>query len=234
MSSLDASLEHRGPPLFAVGLVYLALSLAGLLSFLLGGGPYPSPFDAGSVIWFPQHEPETRLFAFFMLGASVPLGIFAATAISRLRFFGVRAAGVDIAFFGGIAASILTAVGALVVWVLAYAPGVAAHSFHAFAFAVGGLGATIALGIFLAGVSVAAGVARLIPRWITGLGILGAVLCELGSLTLLVKELAILLPVARVLAFIWILAVGAALPRRRRPSEAPASRTAEWLVPETP
>lgn len=65
---------------------------------------YPStahekaPFDAGSVIWFPQHDGATRLFAFLQLGAAVTLGIFVATAVSRLRFLGVRVAGVDIAF----------------------------------------------------------------------------------------------------------------------------------------
>ncbi len=234
MSSTSASLEHRGPSLFAVGLVYLVLSLAALASFLLGGGPYPSPFDAGSVIWFPQHEATTRLFAFFMLGASVPLGIFAATAVSRMRFFGVRAAGVDIAFFGGVAASVLTAVGALVTWVLAYAPGVAAHSVHVFAFATGGIGATVALGVLLAGLALAAGLAGLLPRWVMWLGLAGAALCALGSLTILVNELAPLLAIARLLAFVFILAAGSALPRTRRPSEAPAARTSEWLVPETP
>ena len=234
MSSTPVSLEHRGPSLFAVGLVYLGLSAAGLLAALLAGGPYPSPFDAGSVIWFPQHEGATRLFAFFMLGASVPLGIFAATAVSRLRFLGVRVAGVDIALFGGAAASLLTAIGALVAWVLAYAPGVAAHSLHVFAFAAGGVGATVALGIFLAGVSLAAGLAGLLPRWLVALGLVGAAICELASLTLLVNEVAVLLPLARLLAFVWIVAVGAALPRTRRPSEAPASRPARWLAHEAP
>ena len=234
MSSTPASLEHRGPSLFAVGLVYLGLSVAGLLAGLLAGGPYPSPFDAGSVIWFPLHEGATRLFAFFMFGASVPLGIFAATAVSRLRFLGVRVAGVDIAFFGGVAASILTAIGALLAWVLAYAPGVAAHSFHVLAFAVGGVGATVALGIFLAGLSVSAGLAGLLPRWLMVLGLVGAAICELGSLTLVVNFAAVLLPLARLLAFVWIVAIAAVLPRSRRPSETPAARPAGWLVSESP
>ena len=234
MSSTPASLEHRGPPLFAVGLVYLGLSAAGLLAALLAGGPYPSPFDAGSVIWFPQHAGATRLFAFFMLGASVSLGIFGAAATSRLRFLGLRVAGVEIALFGGITASILTALGALVAWVLAYAPGVAAHSFHALAFALGGVGASVALGIFLAGVSVAAGVVRLLPRWLMWLGLAGAALCEIGSLSLLVNGVAYLLPVARLLAFVWIVAVGAALPRTRHLSGAAAPRSSGLLVPETP
>ena len=66
------------------------------------------------------------------------------------------------------------------------------------------------------------------------LGLTGAALLELSSLTILVNEVAPLVPIARVLAFVFILAVGAALPRSRRPSEAPAARTSEWLVAETP
>jgi len=38
------------------------------------------------------------------------LGVFAATATSRLAFLGVRAAGVQIALLGGVAASVFTAV----------------------------------------------------------------------------------------------------------------------------
>ena len=234
MSSTSASLEHKGPSLFYVGLAYLGLSLASLAAALVAGGPYPWPFDAESVLWFPQHDGAARLFAFFMLGASAALGVFAATVVSRLRFLGVRVAGVDIAFFGGVAASVFTAVGAFVAWVLAYAPGIDAHSLHVFAFAAGGIGATVALGILLAGLALAAGLAGLLPRWLMWLGLVGAALSELGSFTILVNELAPLLAIARVFAFVFILALGAVLPRTRRPSEKPASRGAEWLIPETP
>jgi len=234
MPYTPAHLEHRGPSLLWVALVYLGLSVGALLGVLLAGAPYPSPFDAGSVLWFPQHQGTTRLFAFLMLGASVPLGIFTATTVSRLRFLGVRVAGVDIAFFGGAAASIFTALGALLAWVLAYAPGVAAHSLHVLAFALGGVGATVALGIFLAGGSLAAGLAGLVPRWLMWLGLVGAALCEIGSLTVLLNEVAYLLPLARLVAFVWIVALGASLPKTRHPSDATASRQPGWLVPETP
>ena len=38
---------------------------------------------------------------FLQIGALIPLGIFAATIVSRLRFLGVDAAGPNIALFGG-------------------------------------------------------------------------------------------------------------------------------------
>jgi hypothetical protein len=233
MVSTAVDLEHRGPSLLAVALVYLVLSLASLVPFVLApGGPLPSPFDAGSVIWFPQHEGATRLFALLQLGASVPLGIFAAAAVSRLRFLGVRAAGVEMAFLGGIAASILAAFAAIVAWVLAYAPGVAAHSFHVLAFGAGGVGVTVALGVFLAGISIAAGLSGLIPRWLQWLGLAAALLSGICSLTLLVNEIAYLIPITRVAFIVWILGVGATLPTGR-PSDVAARRSGA-LVPETP
>src|SRR5262249_25575003 len=129
-ADLESGSGHKGPSLFVVALVYVVLSLASLIPFLLAGGPLPSPFDAGSVIWSPHPEGATPFFASLQLAAGVPLGIFAATAVSRLRFLGVRVAGVDIAFFGGIAASIFTALASCLAFVLAWAPSVAAHAFH--------------------------------------------------------------------------------------------------------
>jgi hypothetical protein len=38
---------------------------------------------------------------FLQIGALIPLGIFAATIVSRLRFLGIDAAGPNIALFGG-------------------------------------------------------------------------------------------------------------------------------------
>lgn len=230
----SADLGHKGPSLLGVAIVHLILCLASLVPFVLASGPLPSPFDAGSVIWFPQHDGATRLFAFLQLGASVTLGIFVATAVSRLRFLGVRVAGVDIAFFGGATASILMALAALTAWILAFAPGVAAHTFHVFTFAAGGVGVAVGLGLFLAGISLAAGLNGLIPKWLQWLGLVAAALSEISSLTLLVNEIAYLLPVARLAAFIWIAGVGATLPRARRPADAAAPRAAEWLVPQAP
>lgn len=54
-----------------------------------------------------------------------------------------------------------------------------------------------------------------------------------SSLTLLVNEIGYLVPVARLASFIWIVGVGATLPKACRRADAAAARGAEWLVPET-
>jgi hypothetical protein len=132
----------------------------------------------------------------------------------------VTAAGSFIALFGGVAASLFLASSALVQWTLSQ-PGVTdsagtARALHVLAFATGGPGYVVPAGLLLAGVSVSAGLRRLIPRWVMWLGISVAGLSELSSLALLSPVLAYLLPLARFPGFIWIIAVGATLPSRRR------------------
>jgi hypothetical protein len=53
-------------------------------------------------------------------GAAVPLGVFTATIVSRLRFLGVKAAGAYIALFGGFGAAFATASNATVLWTISH------------------------------------------------------------------------------------------------------------------
>ena len=46
--------------------------------------------------YFQLHSRAVLLGAFFQFGAAVPLGIFTATIVSRLRFLGVKAAGAEL------------------------------------------------------------------------------------------------------------------------------------------
>lgn len=99
-----------------------------------------------------------RVVSFLQFGASIPLGLFAATVVSRLLFHRVNAAGVRIAQFGGTAASIVLGVSSLATWVLSQ-PGVATEkgalrAVELLAFATGGFGNAAATGLLLAGVSV--------------------------------------------------------------------------------
>ena len=54
----------------------------------------------------------------------MPLGVFTATAVSRLRFHGINAAGAHIALFGGATAAIFLGISGLSTWALSQ-PGVA-------------------------------------------------------------------------------------------------------------
>ena len=214
---------HRGPSLLAVSGVFALLFVASLVAgtALAGGEHFPSPFQPApsSHAYFSAHAGAVRVGAFLQFGAALPLGIFAATAASRLRFLGVDAAGVFIALFGGIAASFFLATSALVQWTLSQ-PGITGsvetvRALHVLAFASGGPGYVVPAGLLLAGVSVSAGLHGLLPRWIMWLGLVLAGLCELSSLSLITAAAAYLLPLARFPGFVWMIAVGAALPKRR-------------------
>src|ERR671929_114791 len=88
--------RHPSPPLVMLAAAHAALFAASLVA-------------SGDL-------PAVRWGVFLQLGAAVPLGLFAATATSRLHFLGVRAAGASIALFGGVAASAALAISAAVQW----------------------------------------------------------------------------------------------------------------------
>lgn len=231
--STSETIRHAGPPLVVPAVVFTALFLISLVAgaMLSGGAPFPMPFGATpeSLRYFADHATAVRVAAFLQFGAAIPLGIFTATAVSRLRFLGVDAAGVTIALFGGLGASFFLATSALVGWVLA-SPGVAdvtasARVLQLLAFATGGPGHVVPLGLLLAGVSLAGGLKRLLPRGLMWFGLVLAAIAELSTLTLIVEPAAFLLPIARFPAFVWIIWVGLTLPTRR-PVVAGASRRA--------
>ena len=214
-------IEHRGPSLLALAITFAALFLASLIlgTALAGGEHFPSPFgpEGCAGAYFSQHAKAVAISAFLQFGAAIPLGIYTATAVSRLQFFGLRVAGVFIALFGGLAASFFLALSALGQWVLAQSgvagsPG-ATRVLHWFAFATGGPGHVVPLGLLLAGISVTAGLTRRLPRWMMIFGLVVAAIAELSSFVLVVPAAAWLLPLARFPALVWLICAGALLPK---------------------
>jgi len=215
--------RHRGPNLGAVSVVYTALFLASLVAtaIMTNGGHIPSPFIAPDLVqaFFVRNGDAVRIGAFLQFGAAVPLGIFTATVVSRLQFLGMNVAGVFITLLGGFAASLSAAISAVLQWVLAQ-PGVASQVettrvLHLLTFATGGVGFVVAFGLFLAGVSVIAWFTRFLPRWLVWVGLVIAAIAELSSLSLVFTPVTYLLPVARFVGLIWIIATGFLLPRSR-------------------
>jgi hypothetical protein len=222
-----ATIRHAGPPLALPGSIFFALFAASLIigGVMTSGTPPPIPFGAtdAALQYFVEHANAVRVAAFLQFGAAIPLGLFTATVVSRLHFLRVNAAGVTIAPFGGFAASFFLALSGLIEWVLS-APGVAdvpanARILQLLVFATGGPGHVVTLGLLLAGVSIAGGLTRRLPRWVMWFGVILAVIAELSTLTLLVDGAAFLLPLARFPAFIWILAVALTLPSQRQASQ---------------
>jgi hypothetical protein len=221
--TIASDVRHRGPNLGAVGVVHTVLFLASLLviPIMTKGGHVPTPFGAqgAAQAFFAEHGGAVRLAAFLQFGAAIPLGIFTATAVSRLLFLGVDVAGVFISLFGGLTAPLFLALSAVFEWVLGQ-PGVASQAeatrpLHLLAFATGGVGYLVPFGLLLAGVSVISWFMRLLPRWLVWAGLLLAAVAELSSLSMVFTPGAYLMPVARFLGLVWIMATGFLLPRSR-------------------
>lgn len=215
--------RHRGPNLGALSIAYAVLFLASLVetAIVTKGSHIPSPFISADLVqaFFARNADAVRVAAFLQFGAAIPLGIFAATIVSRLQFLGMNVAGVFITLFGGFAASLFAAISAMLQWVLAQ-PGVASQSettrvLHLFSFATGGVGFVVAFGLLLAGVSVIAWFTRILPRWLVLLGLVVAAIAELSSFSLIFTPAAYLLPVARFVGLVWMIATGFLLPRSR-------------------
>ena len=220
--------RHPSPNPGMVAIVFTLLFCAGLypLTGLSGGGHFPRPWDSGQTIaaYFQLHSKAALLSAFLHFGSAVPLGIFTATIVSRLQFLGVRAAGATIALYGGFAAAFVTACASIVMWVMTR-PGVAEsaplmQALYSLDFGLDGMGYAVPLALLMAGASVTGLLYRLIPKWIAVLGLVVAVFGVLSWFSLEFAPALFFIPLTRFPGFVWMIAVGFALPAVSRSAEA--------------
>lgn len=212
--------RHAGPPLWLVATTHTFLFLAGLYPVtVFGGEPYfPGPWESPETIaaFFQARPTAVRVCAFLQFGAAIPLGIFAASVASRLQFLGARVAGVSIALFGGIATAVTMIAASSALWVMAQ-PGIVQNrgvlqALYWLVQAFGGAGFAVPFGLLVAGVTIPAAFMKLIPRWIVVLGIAIAICGELSWLYLMIPGTLPLVPLARFPGFVWLIAIGVALP----------------------
>lgn len=224
MSSAAPRSRHGAPQPGVVACVYAVLFLAGLAPVtVLGGMPhFPGPYESAATIaaFFRERASAALACAFFQFGAAIPLGIFTASMVSRLRFHGVSAAGTHIALFGGFLTATNLSASSLLLWVLVQ-PGVAdsvpvLHALYYAMFALGGVGFSVPLGLLIAGIGVTAAFAKLLPRWLVIAGLVIAVIAELSTLTLILPAALPLIPLTRFPAFLWLALAGFHLPSVRR------------------
>jgi hypothetical protein len=215
--------RHAGPHLGVLAIVFTLLFSVGLyfVTDLAGKSHFPSPLQPPQEVieYFRSRPSSALLCAFLQFGSAVPLALFTATAVSRLRFLGVRAAGTYIALYGGFAASFNTMASTLFTWSLVQ-PGIAddavlTRALHFLTFAFGGPGYSVPLGLFIAGISIPALFLRLLPRWLAIFGLVLAVVGELSWLSLIIPNALFLIPLTRFPAFVWLIVVGFKLPRSR-------------------
>jgi hypothetical protein len=221
--------RHAGPNLGILAIVFTALKLGSLVpvsafGFAFGVRPpyFPAPSApaADIVSYFVTHPEAVLLCAFLQFGSAIPIGLFTATVVSRLRFLGVTAAGATIALFGGVMLAFDSAASASVLWTMAHAgitqDATLVHALYFLQYALGGPGFAIPIGLLMAGVSITAGFTRLLPKWIVALGIALAVIGELTWFALLTQKVGFLIPLTRFPAFVWLIAAGFALPATLR------------------
>jgi hypothetical protein len=216
--------KHMGPHPGILAIIFTCLFNAGL-SFVIslsGTPPYfPGPWESAETIavYFQNQSHDVLMCAFFQFGAAIPLGIFVATVVSRLRFLGIKAAGPSIAFFGGVMTAFNLALSALMLWVMSY-PGIAKdtsvlQALYYIVFAVGGVGYSVPLGLLIAGISVSAGFKKILPKWFVGFGLFLALCGEVSWLSLIYPKLLLLIPLTRFPGFIWLIAAGFMLPKTK-------------------
>jgi hypothetical protein len=221
MEQIGRSRRFAGPPLLPLAVVHVLLFAASLaVGAILRHGPsYANPYgpieDARR--FFATNPEALRWSTFFFFGSAVPLGIYTATIVSRLRFLGVRAAGTDITLFGGFTAAVALAVSAVCSWVLSV-PEVNSslatlRLMHFLSFLSGGVAFAVGFGLLAAGVSVTGFFAHLLPRWLVWFGLLIAAAGELSSISLVAYPMAFMLPITRFGGFVWLIAVGALMPK---------------------
>jgi hypothetical protein len=217
-----------GPPLPLVAGVFTALFVAGIVvSTVLGGGAFPSPFSDPAAIqdYFAGESTAVLIGAVLQFGAAVPLAVFAAAVHARLHQLGVHAAGATIALAGGLLASAFATLSALMQWVLSRPSTITepavVRALHDLTFLAGGPAHVVALGLLLAGIAVPALIVGLLPRWLAIAGLALAVIAELSTLTLLTPAFGPTLPLARFAGMAWLITAAILLPTTRRPA-APA------------
>ncbi len=198
--------KHKGPHPGFVALAFTLLFNAGL-SFVIslrGIPPYfPGPWEpAETIVRYFQNQSHDVLFcAFFQFCSSIPLGIFTATIVSRQAFLGTTAAGNHIALFGGFLTAFNLGLTSMIMWVMAY-PGIAANeniirSLYYVAFATGGVGYSVPLGLLIAGISVPSLFMKTLPKWLSVSGIIIAVIGEASAFFLIFPKLLFLIPLTR-------------------------------------
>lgn len=213
---------HPAPNPGIVALVFAALFIAGLVPVtnLTDTVHFPSPLQPAAEIeaYFSTHMTRVGFCAALQFGSTIALGIFTATMVSRLRFLGVRVAGVEIALFGGIAAALMTMVASTGQWALSR-PGVGddgrlARALYQLVFVAGGPGYTVPLGLLCAGIAVPSLFAKLLPRGLAWAGLVIAAVGELSALSLVIPGALFLVPLTRFPAFVWLAWAGFELPKR--------------------
>ncbi|MEE3755037.1 hypothetical protein [Mycobacterium intracellulare] len=216
---LEANRPRRGgPPLTALALLCIGLLFGGIAIGVGMGGVMPLPYGpVGAVAAYVRAQPvAVRIMAVATFASSVPLAVYAAMAAARLRQLGAGAAA-SIAFAGGVLAAGALGLAGLLGWAMSW-PDVSTdtalvRALYLLVFLTGGPGHIVALGLLVAAMAASGRTGGALPRPLARIGLATAVLAESAAGVLIWPALGVLLPIARVLALIWLVVAGAAIVR---------------------
>ncbi|HEY9388459.1 MAG TPA: hypothetical protein VIR27_01660 [Mycobacteriales bacterium] len=214
--------RHPGPPLAAPAVAFAVLFVATLvIEPVLGSGSVPSPFSSPEIVehHYATSHLASQINGFLLFLSAIWLALFSAVALSRLDYLAPNAPGPTIGAVGGIVASVLLAVSAMVRWMLSR-PDITdepalVRVLAYLMFLCGGPAHTAALGVLVFGMAITSWFLRRLPRWLSVVGFVVAAVAVLSSLTLLAPEVAPLVEVGRFTAMAWLVVMGALLPRTR-------------------
>ena len=207
---------HKGPSLGMVASITILIFMLNVLAYnvLTNWTSYPVPSGPPEVAqdFFLKFPNVLRISSFLQLGAAITIGIFTATITSLLRFLGVKAAGANIALFGGIAASVFLSLSGLLTWVQSQ-PGIASNInimrlVQLTEFASGGVVHIAMLGLLCAGISLPSLLGGFMPRWLCWLGLVTAALSEIVTISFIFYGAFFLLPIARFATLLWLVGAG--------------------------
>jgi hypothetical protein len=219
--------QYRGPHPGILALIFTVLFNAGLSCVISFNGPpyYPGPWESLATItsYFLHQRSDVLMCAFLQFGASIPLGIFTAAAVSRLKLSRVNKPGVNIALFGGFMTSFNLSLSALTLWVMSH-PALSGNDnaialLYYVTFAVGGVGYSVPMGLLIAGLAVTTGLSGMLPKWMMWFGIAIAAAGELSALSLVFSDLLFMIPLTRFPGFVWLILFGFKLPLKQMKSK---------------
>lgn len=213
-----ASIRQRNPWALS-GVFFAAFFITGLiLGGVLASGPLPLPGAPAADVarYFTESRTAVLVSGLFQVLSAISLFVFVAPVAAFVRrIAGERRALVGTISVGGALAAVFLLVSAVLGWVLALtAAGLGLElvaTLRDLNFLSGGVAHVASLGLFVGAGSIAALRARALPRWILWLGIVAAALSILSLASLVFFPATILLPLGRLLSFIWSIAAGLVL-----------------------
>jgi len=201
------------------GVLFAAFFIVGVvLGGVLSASPLPLPGAPAAEVARYYDESRTAALAagFFQALSAISLFVFAATVAAFVRgIAGERGTLPRLTSGGGALAAVLLLVSALLS--LALVPVATGDNLALVGalrdlnFLSGGTLHVASLGLFAGAASIAALGAKALPRWILWLGIVAAALSVLSLVSLVLYPASVLIPLGRLLDFVWSIAVGIVL-----------------------